>query len=105
MPLGAQTVRVGLITPYNGQVALLKRHLKSIDDDAVRNRIQVGTIHPFQGSERDVIIWDLVETADLDLGRLFRDNAGKRLVNVAVSRARGKLVVVTAPTIGVSSGP
>jgi hypothetical protein len=94
----AQTVRVGLITPYNGQVALLKRHLKSIEDAELRSRIQVGTIHTFQGSERDVIIWDQVETADLELGRLFRDDAGKRLVNVAVSRAQGKLVVVGAPS-------
>jgi superfamily I DNA and/or RNA helicase len=94
----AQTVRVGLITPYNGQVALLKRHLKSIDDNELRSRIQVGTIHTFQGSEREVIIWDLVETADLELGRLFRDDAGRRLVNVAVSRAQGKLVVVGAPS-------
>src|SRR5207253_1651613 len=56
-----------------------------------------STIHRFQGSERDLIVLDLVDGpdqtrpsrltgADLDLSR--------RLLNVAASRAKGKLIVL-----------
>jgi hypothetical protein len=88
-------LNIGVVTPYRGQVAVVKRLLEargiSLPD---RNRVTVGTIHAFQGSESDVIIWDLVDTRDDTIGRLYHSDSGERLGNVAVSRAKGKLVVV-----------
>jgi len=57
----------------------------------------LGTVHAFQGSEADVIIWDLVDTRNHKIGRLYQQDTGDRLTNVAISRAKGKLVIVGDP--------
>jgi superfamily I DNA and/or RNA helicase len=55
----------------------------------------VGTIHQFQGSEADVIIFDLVDGPGRpDLGRLLTGDTGIRLINVMITRARGKLILL-----------
>ncbi|WP_026664936.1 AAA domain-containing protein [Butyrivibrio sp. FC2001] len=59
--------------------------------------IACSTVHQFQGSERDVIIFDAVESyPSTKAGYLMSKDMDSvtRLVNVAVTRARGKLVVV-----------
>lgn len=86
---------IHIITPYRGQVNTLKNDLKlEITDEGFRGRIKVGTVHSFQGSEADLIIFDLVESVNEKIGRLFWQQMGERLVNVAVSRTTGKLIVV-----------
>ena len=96
---------IGVITPYKGQVSLLRalKHERNYDD-AFDKRIKIGTIHTFQGSECDIIIFDMVDCFKLEnsnnpnkIGRLYHGNAGERLLNVAVSRARHKLIVVCDP--------
>jgi len=95
---------IGVITPYRGQVALLK-HLfakKEYDRD-FQDRIKIGTVHTFQGSECDVIIFDMVDCSMFEkggeayFGRLFEGQQGEQLLNVAISRARHKLIVVCDP--------
>lgn len=95
---------IGIITPYRGQVSLLRALKQECDfDDAFDSRIKIGTIHTFQGSECDVIIFDMVDCFAMEsgkqnkIGRLYHGNAGERLLNVAVSRARHKLIVVCDP--------
>jgi very-short-patch-repair endonuclease len=57
--------------------------------------IEVGTVHAFQGGEADAVIFDIVDGPPRSRpGLLLRDDAGMRLVNVAVTRARGKLVML-----------
>jgi superfamily I DNA and/or RNA helicase len=88
-------LNIGVVTPYRGQVAVIKRLLEARGISLPnRNRVTIGTIHAFQGSESDVFIWDLVDTRDDTIGRLYHSDSGERLGNVAVSRAKGKLVVV-----------
>lgn len=95
---------IGIITPYKGEVSLLKWaiHEKEYPDNFTK-RIKVGTIHTFQGSECDVIIFDMVDCAKLEsgreckIGRLYAGEEGERLLNVAVSRARNKLIVICDP--------
>jgi len=90
---GAESVAV--ITPYADQSreiqALLRRH-----QDA--GAVECSTVHRFQGRERDVVILDLVDTSPLRPGVLLAgassDGAAERLLNVSLSRARGKLVIV-----------
>lgn len=92
---------IGVITPYKGEVALL-RALKMEQDfpDSFDRRIKIGTIHTFQGSECDVIIYDMVDCAQLEsgkvsrIGRIYAGTDGERLLNVALSRAKQKLIVV-----------
>lgn len=91
----SQQIKIGVVTPYRGQAAQLKRLLAASGTSLPNlKRVTVGTIHAFQGSESDVIIWDLVDTTDEPIGRLYHSDAGDRLGNVAVSRAKGKLVVI-----------
>lgn len=95
---------IGVITPYKGQVSLL-RALKNERkyDDHFDSRIKIGTVHTFQGSECDIIIFDMVDCFKLEsgrsnrIGRLYSGNEGERLLNVAVSRARHKLIIVCDP--------
>lgn len=92
---------IGVITPYRGQVSLI-RALKFDRkySQGFENRIKIGTIHKFQGSECDVIIYDMVDCPELEngrslqIGRLYNGDAGERLINVALSRAKHKLIVV-----------
>ena len=95
---------IGVITPYKGQVSLLRAlKIERNYDDDFDSRIKIGTIHTFQGSECDIIIFDMVDCFDMEsgkpnkIGRLYHGNAGERLLNVAVSRARHKLIVVCDP--------
>lgn len=92
---------VAVITPYRAQVAAIKKLLRATEQPTVRDEplVHVGTIHTFQGSERDVVIWDLVENRHHKVGRLFRDDSGSRLSNVAITRAKGKLIVLVDPKV------
>src|SRR5690606_35973986 len=57
-----QTPKIAVITPYRAQVRLLKQLLKDSDSSVHSSKtIQVGTIHQFQGSEADLVVFDLVD--------------------------------------------
>ncbi len=83
---------IGVITPYRQQVLDFKKDLK--DFEGGKYDIIVGTIHTFQGSECDVIIWDIVDSITEPIGTLYKGETGDRLVNVAISRAKSKLIIV-----------
>ena len=92
------SVKVGLITPYRAQVGLVKRLLKDMNlPGSQADRVNVGTVHAFQGAEADIIICDLVDCRNHTVGKLYRGDTGNRLVNVAISRAQGKLVFIGDP--------
>lgn len=88
---------VGIITPYAAQTRLIRAMLK---DYSSKNNTEIAcsTVHQFQGSERDVIIFDAVESyPSQKAGWLMSRNENghvTRLINVAVTRARGKLITV-----------
>lgn len=90
-------VSVAIITPYRAQVKLL-RSLRQARNDMLnlgQSTLDIGTIHQFQGSEADIVIFDLVDGPGRGkLGRLLEGDAGMRLVNVAVTRARGKVILL-----------
>lgn len=95
---------IGVITPYTGQVSLLKALFtqKEYNTD-FRDRVEIGTVHTFQGSECDVIIFDMVDCSKFEkgkeayFGKLYAGEQGEQLLNVAISRARHKLIVVCDP--------
>ncbi len=87
--------QVGLAAPYRAQVKLLQRLVEEQGLD--RHRIEVATVHRFQGNERSVMIFDLVDSPPFDIGKLLKGGRGSgamRLLNVACTRAKGKLVLV-----------
>lgn len=69
----------GIISPYNNQVQSLKEQIDGIEQ---------ATVHKFQGKEKDTIIISTVEDEITD----FVDDP--YLLNVAVSRAKKKLILV-----------
>ncbi|XHH07618.1 MAG: AAA domain-containing protein [Candidatus Bathyarchaeia archaeon] len=89
-------IKVGIVSPYNAQAKLISRILSDKDSDPTQ--IVASTIHRFQGSERDCIIFDLVEGEPLSPGKLtqgpFKRSEPGRLINVAISRAIGKFILV-----------
>jgi very-short-patch-repair endonuclease len=84
-------VRFGVVTPFRQQMEKIK--------EAIRARpwcehVKVGTAHVFQGDERDIMIFSPV-VADGMPPRLVRWVADTdKLLNVAVTRARGALHIV-----------
>ncbi len=88
---------IGIVSPYREQVTYIQ---KSIDEDErlVGLGIDVHTIDGFQGQERDVIYISLVRSNDKgEIGFL----TDYRRMNVAMTRARKKLVVIgDSATIG-----
>lgn len=89
---------VGIITPYAAQTRLIRAMLKDYNSGKNKTEVACSTVHQFQGSERDVIVFDAVESYPAQkVGWLMsRDENGHvtRLINVAITRARGKLITV-----------
>ncbi len=57
--------------------------------------IIAATVHRFQGSERDVMVFDTVDSAPQDrAGMLVTGKDSKRLINVAITRTKGKFIHV-----------
>jgi len=87
-----QSISIAIITPYRAQYRLIKSLMKQA---GLHQVVEAGTIHQFQGSEADLIIFDMVDGPGRSgIGRLFRGDTGLRLVNVAVSRAKGKFIIL-----------
>ena len=90
---------VGIITPYNAQSRLLRAMARdAANSDTTLKSITCATVHQFQGSEKDVIIFDAVDCyLQKYPGTLLTsqsNNYANRLFNVALTRARGKFVAV-----------
>jgi hypothetical protein len=88
---------VAIITPYVAQSRLIRQLLS--EHPETTGRVECQTIHRFQGSERDMVILDTVDTAPLSPGKLLADqslrSASRNLINVSISRAKGKLVIMS----------
>jgi superfamily I DNA and/or RNA helicase len=83
---------IAVISPYRHQAELLKEQLLTFPHLAeAGNTIAVNTIDSFQGQERDVVYISMTRSnADSKIGFL----SDIRRMNVAMTRARKKLVVV-----------
>lgn len=87
---------ISIITPYKNQVTLIKAILNDNNIPQDSNGITCSTIHQFQGREGDVIIFDTVDGAPMKhLGKMLTSgDESLRLINVAITRARGKFILV-----------
>ncbi len=94
MPLPHQPECLGIVTPYAAQRETIKDLVKGTDLEAF---VRVGTIHAFQGLEFDGVIFDMTEASGLAIAPFLRGMWGSgamRLLNVAITRARHKLVII-----------
>jgi superfamily I DNA and/or RNA helicase len=74
---------IGIVAPYKDQVADIARQLGA-------EKIEVHTVHKFQGREKDAIVLNTVDDVATD----FSDDP--YLLNVAVSRAKKRLILVVS---------
>ena len=88
------TESIGYITPYRAQAELMEGIVNDFFPQAYMNKqITVATVHRFQGSERDIIIFDSVESEPfLKPGMLLIGKDSERLLNVAITRSKGKFI-------------
>jgi len=85
---------IGVITAYNGQVGKIIAHVNQLDIEDPR-RVDIDTVDSFQGGEREAIIVSFVRSnPDGYSGFLEFPEEGPRRLNVAVTRARKRLVLI-----------
>jgi ATP-dependent RNA/DNA helicase IGHMBP2 len=87
--LGLSAQDIAVITPYNGQVELLRKLLlPSVP------KLEIRSVDGFQGGEREAVVLSLVRSSD----RGGRDGIGflrdARRLNVAVTRAKRHCAVI-----------
>jgi AAA domain len=91
-------MHIGVISPYRPQAQSVQMWLR----EHKIKKVTAGTVHQFQGSEFPLVIWDTVEspssTAEAPSHRFTDDVRYPQdtinLLNVAVSRAKGKLIIL-----------
>jgi hypothetical protein len=89
------TATIGVVTPFRAQAELVRRlaseHRR--EGSTQSGSVTIDTVHRFQGDERDIML--MSPTVSGAMPGFFRRVAGQpRLLNVAVTRARYRLVVV-----------
>ena len=83
---GVSPTDIGVITLYRSQLALIKQSLRH------RPGVEMHTADKFQGRDKEVVVLSLVRSnQDHNVGELLKD---WRRVNVALTRARTKLLVL-----------
>ena len=88
---------IGYVTPYRAQADLMEVLLQELyEKERSESDIIAATVHKFQGSERDVMIFDTVDSEVLNrAGMLLTGKDSERLINVAITRTKGKFLHVS----------
>ena len=86
--IGMKPQDIAVITPYNGQVEILRRLL--LEDYP---KLEIRSVDGFQGGEREAVVLSLVRSSDRgkDGNGFLKD---KRRLNVAVTRAKRQVAVI-----------
>ena len=90
----ADASEFGVITAYAAQSEALNDCMRELGGFKVW---PAATIHKFQGSEKDTIVFEVADGRGIRLGGFFKgmaDGIDQRLLNVAFSRARKRVVLV-----------
>ena len=86
--------RIIIVAPYRAHARLLGLMLR---EQKLQGEVEAGTIHNFQGSEAQVVIFDTVVDEPHWRVNLFMPSINediRRLLNVAITRAQSRLVLV-----------
>lgn len=83
--------KIGVITPFVNQRKLIEEALKQ---ERLEN-VVCGTVHAFQGDEKDVVLFSTAITKQTKAGTYEWLKNNKELINVATSRAKDKLIVLS----------
>ncbi|WP_302080570.1 DEAD/DEAH box helicase [Salinibaculum rarum] len=90
---GTPSERIGVITGYTGQIQTIRNKLNDLSVST--DKIEIDTVDSFQGGERTVILMSFVRSNDTGhSGFLSLPDVGPRRLNVALTRAKKRLVLV-----------
>ena len=84
--------KIGIITPFVNQKKLIDEMLK---ENSINN-VTCGTVHAFQGDEKDVIMFSMAVTDRTSSNTYSWLKNNKELINVATSRAKEQLIVLSS---------
>ncbi|WP_135823698.1 AAA domain-containing protein [Halorussus ruber] len=85
---------VGVISMYRGQVGCIRSRLRRAGIEGA-GRVTVDTVDSFQGGEREAVVVSFVRSNDEGNGGFLElPDEGARRLNVALTRARKRLVLV-----------
>ncbi|MHC1585365.1 MAG: AAA domain-containing protein [Candidatus Syntropharchaeia archaeon] len=79
---------IAIISPFRAQINKIKEIIPDVE---------CGTVHTYQGQEKKVIIYATTKyqvDKDRGFGPLFDGKRGENLLNVAVSRAKEKFIII-----------
>ncbi|MEB6550013.1 AAA domain-containing protein [Heyndrickxia sporothermodurans] len=85
---------IGFVTPYRAQATLMDQLLMDLyPSETLNGDIVSATVHRFQGSEKDLVIFDTVDgSPQTRPSMLLSGSESERLINVAMTRAKGKFI-------------
>ncbi len=84
---------VGIITPYLAQRDNIKSKFGQIKNELTNIDVEINSVDAFQGSDRDIIIYDIVRSQKDNKANIEFVSDEKRL-NVALSRTKELLFIV-----------
>lgn len=82
--------KIGIITPYKGQLRLLKNEFSAKYGNTIFEQVEFNTTDAFQGRECEVIIFSCVRASNKGIGFL----SDIRRMNVGLTRAKSSLWVL-----------
>ncbi|WP_328588901.1 AAA domain-containing protein [Niallia nealsonii] len=87
---------IGYVTPYRAQAELMSALAEELlPEQVAKGVLTIATVHRFQGSEKDMVIFDNVEGFPIERpGMLLVGKESERLINVAITRTKGKFIHV-----------
>lgn len=83
---------IGVITPFVNQKQIIN---KMLEENGISN-VTCGTVHAFQGDQKDTIMFSLAITDQTKQGTYDWLKNNKELINVATSRARDQLIILSS---------
>ena len=98
---------IGVITPFRGQADLIRDLLAPYLHPSLKEatRFVASTAHALQGNERDLIVFSAVVAPGVSDHAQQWVEQERHLINVAVSRARHRLVGVGHPDVARLGNP
>ncbi len=87
---------LGVVTPFRLQANKIRQELIKILPDEIWSKTEliVDTAVKFQGDERDIMIFSPVLTHNMPKGIRYYHESEYNLLNVAITRARAKLIII-----------
>lgn len=84
--------KIGVITPFANQ----NRYINGLLQENGLSDVACGTVHAFQGDEKDVVLFSLAVTEQTGPKTYEWLKCNKELINVATSRAKDQLIVLSS---------